>query len=265
MMHNSLFIFFILLVAFFVSCTDHKKQENTDHLSNAHDSLLYVGESYPANESGKSRVSDPEVIGELEQRLIDGGLVDVQSLENRIQVEMKYATEDNFVKANVYGDLTLCYLQPDVARKLVAAYHYLQSIRPDLTLLVYDCARPRSVQQIFWDLVDVPEKVKHHYVARPEEGSIHNFGCAVDLTLAYATTGEILNMGTDFDFFGREAHTNKEQELVKEGLLTMEQLENRLLLREVMSKAGFTHISSEWWHFNATSRERAKQLYEIIE
>lgn len=264
-MHKSLYSLFLLLLAIFVSCTDHKKKENTDHLSAAHDSLIYNGKNYASEENDNSLLSDPEVIGELEQRLIDGGLVDVQSLESRIQVEMKYATDDNFVNTNVYGDLTRCYLQPDVARKLVAAYHYLQSIRPDLTLLVYDCARPRSVQQIFWDLVDVPEKVKHHYVARPEEGSIHNFGCAVDLTLAYASTGEILNMGTDFDFFGRQAHTNKEEELVKEGLLTTEQLENRLLLREVMSKAGFTHISSEWWHFNATSRERAKQLYEIIE
>ncbi|MCC5929559.1 MAG: M15 family metallopeptidase [Cyclobacteriaceae bacterium] len=264
-MPNYIQFLFILSAGLLISCSDSNRREKAKNQLEEADTLSNAVEPYVFDEIEYNSDEGRREIGKLEQRMIDVGLIDIQSLERGIIVEMKYATADNFVQANVYGDLTRCYLQPDVAKKLVAAYHYLQTIRPDLTLHVYDCARPRSVQQIFWDLVDVPEKVKHHYVARPEEGSIHNYGCAVDLTLANASTGEILDMGTEFDYFGREAHTNKEQELVRERLLTNEQVENRILLREVMTKAGFTHISSEWWHFNATSRERARQMYEIIE
>jgi D-alanyl-D-alanine dipeptidase len=130
-------------------------------------------------------------------------------------------------------------------------------------LLVYDGVRPLRVQKILWDTIDVPEKIKHFYVAHPDSGSIHNYGAAVDLTIA-DSVGNPLDMGTPFDFFGKLAYPVKEMEMLKEGKLTNEQVNNRLILRNVMLDAVFTPITTEWWHFNGCSRRRAEQVYKIV-
>jgi D-alanyl-D-alanine dipeptidase len=72
-------------------------------------------------------------------------------------------------------------------------------------------------------------------------------------------------MGTDYDYFGIEAHTNNEEKLLKDGLINAEQLKNRRLLRKVMTKAGFSTIEYEWWHFNSVSREYAIKNYTLVE
>jgi D-alanyl-D-alanine dipeptidase len=77
--------------------------------------------------------------------------------------------------------------------------------------------------------------------------------------------GNPLNMGTGYDFFGEMAYPSKEDELLQEEKLTQEQIDNRLILREAMRRAGFTLIASEWWHFNALSLARCKHQYGIIE
>ena len=193
------------------------------------------------------------------------GLVDVQEIEPSILVELKYSTTDNFVGKDVYGDLTRAYLQPMAARKLAKASQYLQEHHPDLRLLVYDAARPRQAQWNLWNaLPDVPEQERRKYVADPREGSIHNYGCAVDLTVATAD-GKPLDMGTKYDFFGEMAYPSREAALLKAGKLTKAQLDNRLILRTAMLQAGFTRIEYEWWHFNALSRERSKATYQIVE
>ncbi|WP_345240047.1 M15 family metallopeptidase [Nibrella saemangeumensis] len=195
--------------------------------------------------------------------MIRQGLVDIQRIDPTILVELKYSTRDNFVGVDVYGDLTRAYLQPMAARKLAQASTYLKQQRPDLRLLVYDAARPLSVQQILWDTLKVPLKDKAKYVADPKEGSIHNYGCAVDLTIATAA-GKPLDMGTKYDFFGVLAYPPREEEMLKAGKLTPQQVANRRLLRSVMNRAGFSVSTTEWWHFNAISRARAKQTYQIV-
>ena len=195
--------------------------------------------------------------------LIESGLVDIQALDDRILVDLRYSSTNNFVGVDVYGDLERCYLQTDIAEKLIKAQDYLNAEKSGYHLLVFDGARPLRVQQIFWDTLAKPEEIKHLYVADPKEGSIHNYGSAVDLTIADAQ-GQALDMGTDYDFFGELAYPTKEEEMLAKGLLTETQVENRRLLRRVMGEAGFTPINTEWWHFNGYSRKRAAELYEII-
>lgn len=198
------------------------------------------------------------------------GLVDVQKIDPSILVELKYSTTDNFVGKDVYGDLTRAYMQPMAAQKLAKASQYLQEHHPDLRLLVYDAARPRQAQWNLWNaLPDVPERERRKYVADPRQGSIHNYGCAVDLTVATkegrSGAPAPLDMGTKYDFFGELAYPSREAALLKAGKLTKAQLDNRQILRTAMLQGGFTPIEYEWWHFNALSRERAKATFQIVE
>jgi D-alanyl-D-alanine dipeptidase len=204
----------------------------------------------------------PPPLGALEQKLIDAGLVDIQSIDPSIQVELKYATTDNFLKENVYGELTRCYLQPSVANKLVKAQEILQKGHPNLSLLVYDGVRPRSVQYKMWEIVKGTEQQK--YVASPHSGSMHNYGASVDLTLA-REDGTPLDMGTPFDFFGPLAQPRYEQQYLESGELSQQQLDNRRTLRAAMLAAGFHGILSEWWHFNAFPRDTFKQRFQRVE
>lgn len=191
-------------------------------------------------------------------------LVDVQTVDSSILVELKYSTTDNFVGKDVYGDLETAYLQPMAAEKLAKASRWLQQRRPDLRLLVYDAARPQSAQWKLWNaLPQYSERQRRTYVADPREGSIHSYGCAVDLTLATAT-GKPLDMGTPYDFFGPKAYPSREAELLKTGQLTRQQVENRRLLRQAMQAGGFMPIAYEWWHFNALSRKQAKARYKLM-
>jgi zinc D-Ala-D-Ala dipeptidase len=205
-----------------------------------------------------------EVIGPLEQSLRDAGLVDVEELIPGIFVDLKYSTTDNFFGQDVYGDLKRCYVQPVVADMLKKAHDKLKEEHPDLTFLVYDGVRPISVQQILWDNLDKPDSVKPLYVADPKVGGLHNYGVALDLTLANAETGEALDMGTHYDYFGYPAYPDREAQMLREGILSKEHISNREILRKVMKHGGFTGIGSEWWHFNAYSLKDASARFELV-
>ena len=94
---------------------------------------------------GVATTSAQEV--DFDKKMKEYGLADVQSLDAEIRVELKYATEDNFVGENMYGTLTTAYLLPHFARKVVEAQRILRERHPDYSLLVYDAARPISVQR----------------------------------------------------------------------------------------------------------------------
>ena len=192
------------------------------------------------------------------------GLTDIQEIDSSILVNLKYSTIDNFVGIDVYGCITHCFLQKITATHLATANTYLKAKNPNLRLLIYDGVRSKRVQQILWDTLQKPLSEKHKYVANPQKGSIHNYGCAVDLTIANKN-GVPLDMGTPFDYFGQLAYPIKENELLKEGRLNQKQINNRNLLREVMQKAGFEPILYEWWHFNYMTLEQAKMQFKIVE
>jgi len=192
-------------------------------------------------------------------------LINIQTLDLSILVDLKYSTEDNFMHKDMYGCLQNCYLQPDVAQKLVQAQFFLKEINPRLSLLIYDGVRPRSVQQYMWDILDMPIREKVKFVSNPKNGSLHNFGAAVDLTIYHLDSLQPLDMGTPYDYIGVKAWPIKEKLLIKNGTLTKQQVENRKILRKVMTKAKFFNIQTEWWHFNSCYRKKAYQIYSIVE
>ncbi|WNJ18874.1 M15 family metallopeptidase [Pontibacter sp. G13] len=200
---------------------------------------------------------------ELERAILGQGLVDAQSKDTTLVLDMKYSTEDNFLNKDVYGDFDACYLQGEVVEMLAHASAYVQKRDPDLRLMIFDCVRPRSVQFQMWEIVKGTDQQK--YVAAPTGGgSMHNYGCAVDLGLVHVDSG-LVDMGTPFDFFGKLAQPRYEVEFVKTGELTQAQLDNRRRLRAAMLDAGFHGILSEWWHFNAFKKDYVRSTYQIVE
>ncbi|MEK6616463.1 MAG: M15 family metallopeptidase [Bacteroidota bacterium] len=194
----------------------------------------------------------------LEKKLIALGLVNINTLDSSIKVNLKYSTEDNFLHKNLYGELKNCYLQKETAEKVVKAQKILKEKFPFYSLLIYDGVRPLSIQQMMWDEVRIPKKLKDKYVSNPQVGSLHNFGCAVDVSIVNEDGWE-MDMGTLYDYFGELGHPIAEPRMIEEGKLTWRQFENRKLLRKVMTEAGFTYITTEWWHFNGSLLKTANR------
>lgn len=189
-------------------------------------------------------------------------MVDVTSVDGSIQVSLMYSRADNFIGSVLYDDLRRAYLHPKAATALAKAQEELKRLRPDLSLKVYDAARPMSIQQKMWD--KVKNTPKYFYVSNPARGGgLHNYGMAVDITLC-RLNGDSIPMGTKIDHMGMAAHIDNEETLVKEGRISREALDNRRLLRRVMRHAGFTPLRTEWWHFNYISRATAKKYYKVI-
>ncbi len=162
-------------------------------------------------------------------------LVDLEDLSDEFSYEIRYATENNFIGERLY-DCAKCLLRPTVAEAVVRANQYF--IKKGYRIRIYDCYRPLDVQKKMW--AKVPRAT---YVGNPYgNGSIHNRGAAIDLTLE-TLEGCYVEMGSDFDFFGREAHIDNYD-------LPKEPLSNRKLLIEGMQKFGFSPIRTEWWHFS---------------
>ncbi|MCE4217973.1 M15 family metallopeptidase [Aquirufa antheringensis] len=192
------------------------------------------------------------------------GLLEVTSHVPGVLVGLKYATTDNFMKKDVYGCLTHAYLQKETLAMLKKAQENLEKAHPGYHLLIYDAARPLSKQWELWNtLTEYSPEKRRTYVADPKEHSIHNYGSAIDLTVA-DETGKPLEMGTKYDFFGEMAYPKEEARLLKAGKLSQKAIDNRLILRKAMKSAGFMPIEYEWWHFNAFSRKVAKEKFSVI-
>jgi zinc D-Ala-D-Ala dipeptidase len=199
----------------------------------------------------------------FERELEACGFVDVQALDPTIRVELKYAAEENFMGVSVYGEFNRAYLRLEAAQKLVRANALLHELLPGHTLLVVDAFRPRRVQRKMWDSLNA-EPLKKLYVADPAGGSMHNYGCAVDVTIS-DSQGNRLDMGTPIDHFGVLAQPRLEKSFLKKGKLTAEQVANRRLLRSVMAAAGFRPLPIEWWHFDAFEKSHVRKVYAIVE
>lgn len=211
---------------------------------------------------------------DYDRKMREYGLVDVHSLDKEIGVELKYATTDNFVGENMYGTLVKAYLLPHFAEKVVRAQQILRELKPHYSLLIYDAARPISVQRRMRKIVEgTPLEI---YVADGQRGGRHNYGVAVDLTIV-DENGVPLDMGAGFDHFGREAWVGEDRDvtleryktyvdgLVSEGIISHQAGENRKLLLEIMDQVGLRPYVKEWWHFQelismSATRERYKLL-----
>ncbi|BDD12990.1 D-alanyl-D-alanine dipeptidase (plasmid) [Fulvitalea axinellae] len=164
----------------------------------------------------------------------DTGFVDLKTYDSNFSYDFRYATTNNFLKEKVY-DCVQCLLRKDVAEALVRVNEKLKA--KGYRIRLYDCYRPKGVQRKMWKI-----KPDARYVANPNaKGSSHNRGGAVDLTLE-TLEGKVLDMGTDFDHFGKRAHSDN-------NTLPAQILKNRELLRKTMMSEGFRPIRTEWWHF----------------
>lgn len=196
--------------------------------------------------------------------LLSNNLVDIQELNDNILVELKYATSDNFMKMKLYHRLNRAYLQKDVAERLSSCQKYLSELKPGYKLLIYDAVRPLSVQQKMWDALDsLPPVERGKFVSNPKNKSLHNLGAAVDLTIC-DETGKPLDMGAGYDDIRKIAYPEMESFYLNLGELTQIHIGNRELLRKVMRKEGFRNIPTEWWHFNACSRNQGLLKYSVL-
>ena len=169
--------------------------------------------------------------------------VDMMKILPQAVYDIRYATEDNFMNQIIY-DCAACLMRKKAGEALVAIHSFL-SIE-GYGLKFFDCYRPAPYQEKLWAVMPDPR-----YVAPPEKGSNHSRGQAIDLTIVHLTTNEELDMGTEYDFFGQEAHPGYQN-------LPKQVLTNRRMLSDVMQQFGFTPITSEWWHFDFKG-----QKYEV--
>lgn len=179
----------------------------------------------------------------------------------QVLIDMRYASSRNFMNENIYEDFNRFFLAPPAAHKFLQACELLRQENPHLKFKIWDSLRPQSIQQKFWDFLEgTPYQ---NYVANPYPGSLHNFGMAIDLTLVNADLEE-LDMGTDFDDFRPLAQPQLEETHLEQGLLSSVQRENRLILRRVMTSAGFFILPHEWWHFNALTKEDVYNNFVLL-
>lgn len=218
---------------------------------------------------------------DLDENMRRYGLVDIRSLDDGILVELRYSTEDNFVGRDMYGDLETAYLLPHFARKVVEAQRLLKELHPEYTLLIYDAARPISVQRTMRRMVEgTPNE---SFVADGSRGGRHNYGVAVDLTIA-RSDGRPIDMGTGFDHFGDEASVKGTPDtdqastrtievyreyissLARSGIISDQAAANRILLIEVMCRAGLVPYRREWWHFEEIiSMPETRRRYRLLD
>ena len=164
-------------------------------------------------------------------------LVELIRLDPTLRLDIRYATSNNFLGRPVYTEAR-AFLQRDAALALIRVNRKLK--RRGYGLAIFDGYRPWSVTKIFWDAT--PEE-KRAFVADPRQGSRHNRGCAVDLTLFDLKTGKEVLMPSDFDDFSERAHPNYQGG-------TIESRRNRDMLRRAMESEGFKVYENEWWHFD---------------
>ena len=176
-------------------------------------------------------------------------LIDMGVYGSEFDYEIRYATPNNFIGEVLY-DCSKCLLQPEVAEAVFKANQYFCEL--GYKLKFYDCYRPLDVQKFMWSKVPRPT-----YVANPYgKGSIHNKGAAVDITLV-TLDGCFVDMGSDYDFFGRASHIDNFN-------FSTEILENRKLLREGMIAHGFRTVRTEWWHYSFKQSWRFKTMNDTL-
>lgn len=206
----------------------------------------------------------PTVTGQtLEESFRSRGYVDVTEVCPDISVNLMYARDDNFTGKVMYDGINGAWLHPDAAKAVIKAQEELAKLMPGCHLLIKDAARPMSVQRKMFNAVKGTSKA--NYVANPAKGGgLHNYGLAVDITIT-DSNGNELDMGTPVDHLGVEANIDREEQLVRRGIISENARQNRLLLRRVMKHAGFSTICTEWWHFNLVSKARAREKYKLLD
>jgi D-alanyl-D-alanine dipeptidase len=195
--------------------------------------LVVAAEQAPPKDPAATRASD---------------LVELVTLDPTIKLDIRYAGANNFLGKPVYTEAR-AFLQRPAAEALLRAH---RALRPHgYGLLVHDGYRPWAITKLFWDMTSGSQR---EFVADPSQGSKHNRGCAVDLTLYELETGGAVRMPGDYDEMTERSYPD-----YKGG--TAEQRARRDLLRKAMEAEGFTVEPNEWWHYNY----RDWRLYPILD
>lgn len=164
-------------------------------------------------------------------------LVELTTLDPTIKLDIRYATTNNFLQTPVYTQAR-AFLQRPAAEALVRANRELKPY--GYGLIIHDGYRPWYVTRIFWDATPADKRI---FVANPAKGSVHNRGCAVDLSLYDLKTSEEVKMPSGYDEMTKRAYADYPGGTAGERA-------RRALLRRVMEKHGFTVNPTEWWHFD---------------
>ena len=225
------FLISIICILFLIiACTKGKSGQNS--VGNPQNPLNQVIASSTSPTSQPNLVSAQPAINAAN----DSQLVDIQSINKNIALDIRYATPNNFLKKKLYPDAR-CILRYGAAKKLSLVQEDLAK-NNKLQLKVYDCYRPLSVQKEMWKLL--PDE---RYVANPAKGSRHNRGAAVDATLINSS-GKELEMPSAFDAFTPASHRDYSGG-------SIQSRKNRQILEDAMRKQGFVGLKTEWWHFDA--------------
>ncbi len=204
-----IYIFLILVLT--VACKEQKQQKQ------------------PPHKVEKTKKTPKKTV-----KVKDSGWVELHDLDSSFVYDIRYATTNNFVHKKMYP-CAKCYVRKVVAQALLNVQKELKT--KGLRLKLFDCYRPGKVQQALWQIRPDPR-----YVANPKNGSMHNRGLAVDVTIA-DKNGIELDMGTPFDYFGKKAYHAYQN-------LPDTVLKNRLFLKNLMKKYDMEPITSEWWHYS---------------
>lgn len=172
-----------------------------------------------------------------EEHKREADLLELVKLDKTVKLDIRYATTNNFVGRVVYPEAR-AFLQRPAAEAVIRVHKELK--KEGLGLVIFDGYRPWAITKLFWETV-APDQRK--FVADPAKGSIHNRGCAVDLSIYDLKTGKLIPMPSGYDEFTERASPD-----YKGG--TDEERANRDKLRRLMEAEGFTVNDNEWWHFD---------------
>jgi D-alanyl-D-alanine dipeptidase len=174
---------------------------------------------------------------------------DLARLDSTIHLDIRYATAHNFIGKPVYARAR-AFLRLPAAEALLRAHRALRT--KGYGIIIFDGYRPWSVTKLFWDSTPPGQRA---FVADPAQGSRHNRGCAVDLSMYDLRTGTEVEMPSGYDDFTERA-------AVSYAGGTAAERSRRDLLRHAMEAEGFVVEPLEWWHFDYKGW-RSCPLYDI--
>ena len=196
-----------------------------------------------------SKNSNPPILDSLDSHK---KLVDLKKLDDEFQLDIRYATTNNFMRSKFYKN-ERAFFNMSAADRLIEAKNDLKEL--GYGIIIYDAYRPWFVTKMFWE--GTPENLKH-FVANPENGSSHNKGCAIDIGLYDIKTGESIVMISGYDEFTERAYPNYMGGSKK-------QRDIRDMLIQVMERNDFTVYEYEWWHFNYNGCDSGIMNYSFEE
>lgn len=199
--------------------------------------LLGVFEAYSQviNPYGLLVINEHTAYKKLVEEDKNKQLVEIKKRIPDIKLDIRYAGKNNFAKQAVYKQAR-AFARLPVVEALKNVQNELKKF--GFGLKIFDGYRPYSVTVKFFAIAS-----DKSFVANPKDGSRHNRGCAIDLTLIDLKTGKDLEMPTPYDSFAAEAASDFMN-------LPANVIQNRELLRSTMEKNGFRVLNNEWWHFD---------------